>query len=236
MGGPPPSEQIARYEARQLRRIGRLCARLKDPFPPFVLRSDYRAGTSAVHDWVSVLGELEEIETADPTLFKDVAISAARHAQRTYIRYCPYIVLAPVCGEMGYAWNPRDGTEVGRLVLPAYSPASGGFCGGCCGAWAPIFAGTPASKAPGRDLLTSDTLVAEYSAVRWDYRHRPRDVRQRAAIHSEESDRKNWRRHYSLYLTSAREAGRQLFFKCPAVYDVAVKYVPLPEGVERLRR
>ncbi|MBN2713594.1 MAG: hypothetical protein JXR97_14330, partial [Planctomycetes bacterium] len=87
------------------------------------------------------------------------------------------------------------------------------------------------------DLLTSDTIVAAYATVRWEYRKRSKEAREKAGIFNEENDRKNWRRHYSLYIQSALDGGKKLFFKCLECYEqVMLKYVDLPDGVERLRK
>ncbi len=86
----------------------------------------------------------------------------------------------------------------------------------------------------GLDLLTSDTLAAAYATIRWHYRNRARDARERAAIYSAENDRKNFRRHYTLYLESAQQGGRKLHFKCREIYDAFRKYLALPERVRRL--
>ena len=92
---------------------------------------------------------------------------------------------------------------------------------------------TDHSVAP--DVLTSDTLVAAYATIRWEYRKRSKETREKAGIFSEESDRLNWRRHYALYVLSAQEGGKRLFFKNKDVYYAILKYIDLPEGVERLR-
>ena len=87
------------------------------------------------------------------------------------------------------------------------------------------------------DLLNSDTLVAAYANVRWNYRKKSKEFRQKAAIYMDENERTNWRRHYALYMRSALDNGRQLFFKCPELYESIVnKYIDLPEGGEKLKR
>ena len=86
----------------------------------------------------------------------------------------------------------------------------------------------------GVDLLTSETLVAAYATVRWDYRKRSKEIREKAAIYNEENDRKNWRRHYALHISSALDGGKKLFFKCPEVYEAVCKHMGLPAGVDKL--
>jgi hypothetical protein len=76
--------------------------------------------------------------------------------------------------------------------------------------------------------------VAAYATVRWNWRKKPRDQREKAAIYNEENDRANWRRHYELLVSSALDGGKKLFFKNPDVYEAVLKYMGLPDGVEPL--
>lgn len=234
-GGALGPEELVRHEVGQVRRVTTLCARLKETFLPFTLRSDHRPEGGTVNTRQAVLAELQAIEASDPTIFKETVVHASKAPLRTYIRYSPYVLLAPGSGFMSYSWNPRDGTEVGRLVLPAYSQRPW-MLQGLLQTLCADFRWDTSRSSAGRDLLTSDTLVAAYSRVRWDYRHRSRECRQNAAIYTEESDRKNWRRHYVQHLSSAHDGGRKLFFKCPPIYEAVVKYIGLPDGVERLRK
>ena len=95
---------------------------------------------------------------------------------------------------------------------------------------------TTSKAAAGVDFLMSDTLAAAYATVRWNYRKRSKEIRDKASINNQETDRKNWRRHYILYMRSAFDGGKYLFHKCPELYDSLMKYMDLPEGVERLRK
>ncbi len=229
-------EALARREAVNLRRICRLCCNLKEVFPPFALRDFFRPPSPAVNDRASMIRELERVEKADPVIFSVPLMPVKKKMHRIYLRYAPILVIAPCCGFVAYAWNPRAGPEVGRLAVPL-----------CLTRpqlrermFANLFADFrwDTSKAEsGVDALLSDTLVAAYATVRWEYRKSGREIREKAGIHMEENDRRNWRRHYALYLASAHEGGRKLFFKCPEVYEqVIIPYIDLPEGVERLRR
>jgi hypothetical protein len=89
----------------------------------------------------------------------------------------------------------------------------------------------------GADLMTSDTLVAKYMEVRWNLRKREREARQKAGIYMEENERTNFRRHYAIYMKSADEAGKQLFFRCPELYELIIgKFIELPAGQTVLKR
>ena len=234
-GGRIPASEIARKEAGQIHRICRLVAKLKDPFMPFTLRESFRLGIGAVNDRQTIIDRLKDVEKSIPTIFSEVAVYAKMESRRTYVRYGPYVLLAPACGFMSLSWNPRGGSEVGRLVLPGYC-ARPGIIDGVLGNLLADFCWDTSRESAGIDLLTSDTLVASYGKIRWDYRKRPKDAREKAGIYNDENDRVNWRRHFSLYLASAMEAGKRLFFKCPELYESVVKYLPLPEGVEKLSR
>ncbi len=235
LGGNPAVAELARQEARQLHRICCLCAKLRDPFPPLMLRSDLRFEAGVVNERTAVLNSIGALEQRDPAIFKETAVHSNKSALRTYVRYSPYVVLAPACGFVAFAWNPRGGTEVGRIVLPVYNQRPG-LLELMLNTVAADFRWDTSRESAGIDLLTSDTLVAAYATVRWDYRKRSKEVRRKAAIYTEETDRKNWRRHYALYLSSAMEGGRKLFFKCRSVYDVVLKYMDLPTGVKKLQR
>jgi len=226
-------EALARREAAGIRQVCKLCAKLKEPFLPFVVRDKYRPGNGAVNDRQTVLTVVAELERCDPNVFRQVLVHNKKAANRTYIRYSPYVVLAPTLGIMGISWNPRSGSEVGRLVLPALCARPGALTRMLHEVVADFRFDTSKEEA-GVDLLTSDTLVAAYATVRWEYRKRGKDIREKAAIYNEENDRKNWRRHYELHVSSAMDGGKKLFFKCPEAYEAVCKYMALPEGVEKL--
>lgn len=235
LGGPPNPVELACEEARQLHRVCCLCAKLKDPFLPLLLRHNLHLDNGLLNDRAKVLQALDAIEQKDPAIFKETVVHSNKQVLRTYVRYSPYVVLAPSCGFMGFSWNPRGATEVGRIVLPVYNQRPGLLDIFLTAAIAD-FRWDSSRESAGLDVLTSDTLVAAYSTVRWDYRKRSPDVRRKAGIYSEETDRKNWRRHYALYLSSAMEGGRKLFFKCRDIYDAIVKYMDLPAGVKKLKQ
>ncbi len=226
---------IARREAKGMRRHARLCAHLKEPFFPFVMRDKYNptAGTGAVNDRETLLAEIAEIENRDPRVFKDILVHANKPANRVYIRHSPYILLIPTCGDRSMSLNPRSGTEVGRLAFPFLNIRPGALAKLIYQVIADFRYDTSKESA-GVDLMTSDTLVAAYATVRWNYRKRGKEIREKAGIYNEEKDRENWQRHYELYITSATDGGKKLFFKCQELYEAVLKYMDLPDGVQKL--
>lgn len=231
---PTPAE-LARWEVQQIRRTARLCAKLRDSFLPFTLRDDAKFGTPFVNTRVSVLAELANIEKCDPIVFKEIAVPAKKPSNRVYIRYSPYFLILPSFGIMSFALNPRDSTETGRVVIPGYTPRPDllrtMMLTGCSD-----FRWDTSKEMAGMDVLTSDTLVAAYCTVRWDYRKKHESVREKAGIYQKENDRKNFRRHYQMYMSSAMEGGKRLFFACPELYTAFIKYLQLPDGVKKLER
>ncbi len=223
-------------ESCNIRRLCRLLANLKESFPPFALRDNFKPDIGTVNNRDLMEKEFAELEKLDPTIFKESLIPVKKQSQRIYLRFSPVILLAPGCGFLGYSWNPRHGTETGRLTLPVYCPR-GGLREKILHNMLSDFRWDTSKASAGMDLLLSETLVASYASVRWEYRRRSKEAREKAAIFNEDNDRKNWRRHYSLYLNSAIDGGRKLFFKNIEVYEqVIIKYIDLPEGVDRLRK
>lgn len=226
-------EILARREAKGIRKGCKLCAKLKEPFLPFVLREKYKPG-GAINDRQTVLTQINELELLDPLVFKDVIVQAKKASNRVYLRSSPYIVLTPALGQMGFSLSPRGGPEVGRLLIPVLNARPGMLDRMCYDIFSDFRYDTSKMSA-GVDLLTSDTLVAAYANARWAYRKKSKEIREKAAMFNEENDRNNWRRHYLLYMTSAMDGGKKLFFKCGEVYEAVIKYMQLPDGVERLQ-
>lgn len=226
---------IARKEAAGIHRVCRLCAKLKDPFLPLVLRDNFKLDTGVVNSRAEMVRRLEFVESCDRNIFNDLLVNSRKEQQRIYMRYHPVFLITPSCGFIGYSWNPRVGVETGKLVFPGYCPRPG-LVERMIFNMLADFRWDTSKAAAGVDLLTSDTLVAAYSTVRWEYRKKKKENREKALIFNEINDRQNWRRHYELFLQSAQDSGRKLFFKSYEVYEMIVKYVGLPEGKERLRR
>jgi hypothetical protein len=232
-GGQADPGELARQETVRLHSVCRLCAKLKDPFPPFSLRDGFK--NDCYNSRAVMLKEIRDLEICDPTIFQEILIQAKHPSQRTSARFSPYIVLGPCSGFMSFSWNPRTSVEVGRIVIPLYTQRAGILTSLLYSAFADFRWDTSKDSA-GLDLLTSDTLVAAYCTVRWDFRKRAKEIRQKAGIYTQENDRKNWRRHYALYVGSAKEGGKNLFFKCVEIYNACVKYIGLPDGVKKLQR
>ncbi len=226
---------IARREAQAIHRVCRLCARLKDPFLPFVLRESYKPKAELLNNRKEMTEVLNYIEYADKHIFHETLVNAKKEASRIYLRVSPVILITPSCGFIGYSWNPRSGVESGKLVVPGYCPRSNIKERMIYNMLADFRWDTSKAEA-GIDLLTSDTLVAAYSTCRWNYRKKKKENREKALIFNDQNDRTNWRRHYELFLQSANDAGKKLFYKNYEVYEMILKYIGLPDGQERLRK
>ena len=229
-------DAIIRREVAGIHRVTRLVVNLKERFLPFSLRDGYRPETGVVNSRDAVLEQIQAIEERDPVIFKEPLFRVKKKVHRIDLRYSPVVLIAPGYGFLGYAWNPRQGPEVGRLVVPAYVGRSRGNERMFWDLFSDFRWDTDKASA-GVDAMTSHTICAAYANVRWDYRKRKKETREKAGFRTTENDRKNWRRHYGFYMESAMDGGRRLFFKCNDVYEqVVIKHFDLPEGVERLRR
>lgn len=192
------------------------------------------------NDTVNTKEKVSEIitdcEKKDHLLFKEQLMPINKRNQRIYMRFSPTFLIAPSSGHMPFMWNPRNGSEVGKIALPGMCPRSGMLEQLI---WDNLsdFKFDTSKASAGVDLMTSDTIVAAYANVRWAYRKRGKEFRQKAAIYSEENDRRNFRRHYALYMKSAYDSGKLLFYKCFELYEMIInKYIELPEGCEKLKK
>ena len=228
--------KIINHEVATIRRCCRLVAKLKEPFLPFVLRDHYKEDNDIINDREYISTLITEFEQKDPLVFQTNLVPSAARKQRVLIRKCPFVLIAPSCGILGFVISPRSGLENGRITVPAYYEKSM--------ISKDVFSNVLAdfrfdcSKADaGVDIMTSDTLVAAYATYRWNMRKKKKEVRMKAAVYLDETERLNWRRHYSQYIKSAFESGKYLFFKCPDLYDVIInKFIDLPGACEKLKR
>ena len=151
------------------------------------------------------------------------------------VRFSPTMILYPVMGTMGFCVAPSNAADTGRLVLPIMP-----------GQQAPLdrmlidmfadFRYDTAKENAGVDLMTSDTICAAYAKVRWDYRKKGKEFREKAGIYNDMQDKKNFKVHYRLYIESMDEAGKKLFFKCYEMYEGFAKYIPVPRGMQKLSK
>ena len=228
-------EFVIRREAKFIRRLARLAARLKTPYAQFVLRDFFEPEGSTYHSRAAVQEIVQKVEFADRFLFHQVIIPNKKMDRRITTRISPTFLLVPARGLMGISIAPRRSTDPGKLMLPVMGQRQEGlpsmalnivadFGWDCC------------MEDIGADWIMADALCAGYAAVRWNYRGKKPETQKKAGFNKKNKDRQDWRGHYAMYVNSAEDAGRQLFYKCFEVYEVVAKYIGLPEGKERLRK
>jgi hypothetical protein len=232
----PSAEFLIRRECEAVHKIGRLVANLKERFMPLVIRDNFAVGTDAVNDRPAIMAEMAGIERRDPSIFVETLVPSKKKANRVDLRISPAIVLLPAAGALTYAWSPRAKPEDGRLAIPTlflrrrvrerqlvYLMSD--------------FRWDTSKAAAGMDIMTSDTIVAGFMSVRWDWRKRSKEGREKGLIYNEQNDRTNWRRVYETYLQSADEAGKKLFNRNYDFYErIIMKYFDPPEGVTLLKK
>jgi hypothetical protein len=228
-------EMIVVREAEFVKRLVRLAARLKTPFPHFVLRDKLEVGRSDLHHRAAVLKTVERVEYADRFVFHSVLIPHKKPARRLTARMAPTFLIVPSCGAIGLSLVPRRSTEAGKLMLPLFGSRPEMLDGILISSLAD-FSWDCSMEDAGADWITADALCSAYANVRWNYRSRPARTQKRAGFNKKAKDRVDWRHHYRLYIDSAKDSGRKLFYACYEVYEVVLRYIGLPEGKERLRR
>ncbi len=236
LGMEADPEELARHEITCIRRFCRLIAKLQEPFLPFTLKDRFDPEMKTTNTRADMLAVLQDIEGKDPLIFKENMLSSMKKNNRVQIRTSPFIHILPASGIMGFLVAPRSDTYSGKLMLPGYFERSGMREAIAVETFSDFRYDTSKEQA-GNDVMNSDTLVAAYAEVRWILRKKDKEVRQKAGIFTDENERTNWRRHYAMYINSAEDAGKQLFFKCPDLYDLIInKFIELPEGIEMLKR
>ncbi len=232
----PTGEFLIKRECDALHKIGRLLANLKERFMPLVVRDNFQIDTDALNDRPSINGEILEMERRDPRIFLETLVPSKKKANRVDLRISPTIVLIPSAGVLAYSWNPRGKPEDGRLAIPTcfirrrirerqitYLLAD--------------FRWDTSKAAAGMDVMTSDTIVAAFMTVRWDWRKRSKEGREKGLIFTEQNDRTNWRRVYEAYSQTAYDAGKKLFQRNYDFYERIIgKYFDLPDNVQLLRK
>lgn len=227
---------LAAHELKCLRRNARLVAKLREPFLPYTLAERFKPEAGLVNTRETALAALADAQMRDPLVFQEPLIPSAKRIHRILLRISPIVIIAPAGGILGFMLGARGGMDCGRLVLPAYVERAN-MREEILWNLLSDFRYDTSKASAGMDLMNSDTLVAAYAQVRWNLRKRDRELRQKAAIYTEENERTNWRRHYALYMKSALDSGKLLFYKCPELYELIInKYIDLPGGCELLRR
>lgn len=234
---PKPTEEfLVTRECEAIRKIGRLLANLKERFLPLMLKDNFILGLDSVNDRLAINGEILDLERRDPAMFVETLVPSKKKANRVDLRISPVIVLVPSAGILAFSWNPRQKPEDGRLAIPTcfirprlrerqltYLLSD--------------FRWDTAKSAAGMDVMNSDTIVAAFMTVRWDWRKRSKEGREKGLIFTEQNDRTNWRRVYEAYMQTAMDAGKKLYNRNYDFYERIVgKYFDMPEGVQLLRK
>ena len=232
----PGRDFLITREVEAVRKIGRLLANLKERFLPLVMRENFHPDTDAVNDRLAIKAEFADFERRDPAVFLENIIPSKKKANRVDLRISPAIVLLPAAGILAFSWGPRQKPEDGRLAVPTcfirprlrerqitYLLSD--------------FRWDTAKAAAGMDVMNSDTIVAAFMGVRWDWRKRSREGREKGLIYTEQNDRTNWRRVYEAYMQTAFDGGKKLYNRNYDFYERIIgKYFDMPEGVELLRK
>ena len=228
-------KEICANESKTIRRFAKLLGNLKEPFFPFLLRDNFKPEANNLYDKNVIADALGTFEKDDPTIFSTDLANAQNPRKQVMVRFSPTFIILPCVGSMGFCMAPSNSSDSGRFVLPlmggSQSPLPRMIIDTCAD-----FRYDTAKENAGVDLMTSDTICAAYAKVRWDYRKKGKEFREKAGIYNDMQDKKNFKVHYRLYIESMEESGKKLYFKCYEMYEGFVKYVPLPAGKQRLKK
>ena len=228
-------EKVARREGRFIRRMARFVGRLRESFPPFVLRDHFEPGRPDHHSRPAVLQAIQAFEQADPRVFHCVLVPNKRLDRQATVRISPTFLLAPGRGPTGFAICPRKWDDNGRAVLPILSHRPGALEDLLIGMMGD-FRWECSKETAGPEWMAADALCAAYTAARANALKLAENVHRAMGFDARLKDRPNWNLHYRLFVTSAAQQGRLLFTRCLEVYAIVLKYIGLPPGVEPLKR
>ena len=227
--------EICSNEVKTTRKFAKLLGNLKEPFFPFILRDNYKPEAPNLFDKNTIKEALETFEQDDPTIFSTDLANAQNPRKQVMVRYSPTIVILPCAGTMGFCIVPSNSSDSGRFVLPLMAMQQAPLQSMIIDIMADFRYDTAKENA-GVDLMTSDTICAAYAKVRWDYRKKGKEFREKAGIYNDMQDKKNFKVHYRLYIESMDEAGKKLYFKCYEMYEAFANYIQLPPEKQRLKK
>jgi hypothetical protein len=231
----PILKEIAANETKTIRSMCKLLGNRKENFLPFILRDNFKPEQNNLHDRNTMATTLANFEKDDPTIFSIDLANTPNPRKQVMIRFSPTLIIYPVMGNMGFCVSPSGTSDTGRVILPVMGNNQVALPRMMVDMFADFRYDT-AKETAGVDLMTSDTICAAYAKVRWDYRKKGKEFREKAGIYNDLQDKKNFVLHYRLYIESMEESGKKLFFKCHEMYEGFVKYIPLPQGKTKLSK
>lgn len=225
----------ARLIGREVEALADIAARLsgqRERFMPMVLREQASPAGDIVNDRETLRQWFQDMETRDPGVFKSTVIPAKKKHNRVELRIPPTVIVVPCYGFSCLSAMARSGMEGGHLMIPACF-AREDMRGRQLSNLMADFRWDTSRNLAGLDVMQSDTLAGFFMRMRWEWRHLSKSKREKGMVHSEMSDKANWRRVYEIYLADAMNGARQLFLRNPELYaGVVGTYIELPDGVE----
>ncbi len=231
----PTVQELAAKETINTRKYCKLLANRKEPFLPFVLRDSFQPAMENFYTRAKVAQAVKAFEVADIFAFSVDIANSPNPRKRVVVRSAPTVMLLPCLGVMGFSVSPCSSSDPGRLVLPLMSPSQSPLPRLMVDTMSD-FRYDSSKLNGGMDWMTSDTVVAAYAKVRWDYRKKGKEFREKSLIYNDLPDRKNFRFHYRTYIESMDESGKKLFQRCAEMYEAFVKYIPLPDDKPKLKK
>jgi len=232
---PPTGEEYIenlQREIKLIRRFSKLCSRRKEYFIPDVLLKEI-SHKEKLYTRETLQPILQKIESQDQTLFEKTLVNHPKRDNRLEAKMSPTFIVLPGSGQFGFCMEGMSETQEGRLAIPLIMMNNKDHNDNLVDLLSDYRWDTCMNDV-GADWATSKSIVGSYSQVRWATRNLDLEDREKSLIFKDESDKKNFRRHYRLYVKSAKQQGRLLYYKNKSIYEAFVKYIPLPKGVAKL--
>jgi chaperonin cofactor prefoldin len=221
-------------ELKLMRKTTRLCNRLNEYFVPDTLLRELRNNYDKFYVKENLEPSLKALEELDCTLFEKTFVPHPKRSNRLVGKISPTFLILPGSARAGFCMEGSDEILEGRIAVPMIMKNNMNQAGNLLDLISD-FRWDSCMNEVGSDWSSSDSIVGHYSMCRWNSRKHDADIREKSLIYKDETDKKNFRRHYQLYVKSAKQQGRLLFYKNKHIYEALNRHIPLPEGIEVLR-
>lgn len=210
-------------EVQFIRQQSKFLSGKKEDFLPFSI-IDANSKASLRVTWKKCHEGLKQLRNRNYREAYDVLVKG--YKDRAHILLRPLVILLPANGQDGNCVQARSSTDLGRLVLPVFRQPNHHLYDLILRAYSSyVF---DSDKEQGM-LEDAQSMLAQYTAYRWESLHKQREAYEGEGFFKRLSDRNNFKFHFSLYLGS--EGGKKLKSKSKALHELFFRKMPLQEGM-----
>lgn len=217
-------ETILDYEVQFIRQQSKSISGKKEKFLPFAVMNGYRK-EEFCWDRKGCLAELSDLQKRYSQAF-DLQIRG--YKAKLELNIIPLTILVPANGISGNCVQARSPSDLGRIVLPVFRDPSQDFQNILINAMGAFR--FDSDREQGK-LEDAQSLLAQYTAYRWECLHKKSEIYEKEGFYKKMSDRYNFRYHFHLFFSS--EGGKRLRLKSTKLHEMfsrKLKFKEKPSG------